>query len=53
MSDLSPPGNRHNTGRIKENPMYVLERKDGKFQAVQTYKDPLSEKTRKVTVTID
>ena len=33
--------------------MYVLERKDGKFQAVQTYKDPLSEKTRKVTVTID
>ena len=33
--------------------MYVLERKDGKLQAVQTYKDPLSEKTRKVTVTID
>ena len=33
--------------------MYVQKRKDGKFQAVQTYKDPLSEKTRKVTVTIE
>ena len=33
--------------------MYVQKRKDGKFQAVQTYKDPLSLKTRKVTVTID
>ncbi len=33
--------------------MYVQKRKDGKFQAVQTYKDPRSEKTKKVTVTID
>lgn len=49
---ISHPRATSHTGE-RNNPMYVQKGKNGKFQAVQTYKDPLSEKTKKVTVTLE